>query len=218
MELGGTDQTFNLLMGRTLQGRYDQEAQVCITVPILEGLDGVNKMSKSLHNYIGVFDAPGAMYQKVLSMPDSLIERYFDLLSFKSIEEIQQLLKEVAEGRNPQEVKKILALELVERFHSAEAAANAHKGAGNIITEGELPEGTPEVTISRAEFGGEMFIASIVRAAGLTSNAAQAKDAVSRGAVKIDWQVVDASFSINENKTVIVQAGKKAIAKVTFTD
>ena len=218
VELGGTDQTFNLLMGRTLQGRYDQEAQVCITVPILEGLDGVNKMSKSLHNYIGVFDAPGAMYQKVLSMPDSLIERYFDLLSFKSIEEIQQLLKEVAEGRNPQEVKKILALELVERFHSAEAAANAHKGAGNIITEGELPEGTPEVTISRAEFGGEMFIASIVRAAGLTSNAAQAKDAVSRGAVKIDWQVVDASFSINENKTVIVQAGKKAIAKVTFTD
>ena len=124
----------------------------------------------------------------------------------------------MADVRNPQEVKKILALELVERFHSAEAAANAHKGAGNIITEGELPEGTPEVTISRAEFGGEMFIASIVRAAGLTSNAAQAKDAVSRGAVKIDWQVVDASFSINENKTVIVQAGKKAIAKVTFTD
>jgi tyrosyl-tRNA synthetase len=151
-------------------------------------------------------------------MPDSLIERYFDLLSFKSIEEIQQLLKEIAEGRNPQEVKKILALELVERFHGAEAAANAHKGAGNIITEGELPEGTPEVTISRAEFGGEMFIASIVRAAGLTSNAAQAKDAVSRGAVKVDWNVVDASFSIKENKTVIVQAGKKAIAKVTFTD
>ncbi|PWF32597.1 tyrosine--tRNA ligase, partial [Yersinia pestis] len=87
-----------------------------------------------------------AMYQKVLSMPDALIERYFDLLSFKTIEEIQQLLKEVAEGRNPQEVKKILALELVERFHGAEAAANAHKGAGNIITEGELPEGTPEVT------------------------------------------------------------------------
>lgn len=121
VELGGTDQTFNLLMGRTLQGRFDQEAQVCITVPILEGLDGVNKMSKSLGNYIGVFDAPGAMYQKVLSMPDSLIERYFDLLSFKSIEEIQLLLKEVAEGCNPQDVKKILALELVERFHGSDA-------------------------------------------------------------------------------------------------
>lgn len=218
VELGGTDQTFNLLMGRTLQGRYDQEAQVCITVPILEGLDGVNKMSKSLGNYIGVFDAPGAMYQKVLSMPDTLIERYFDLLSFKSVEEIEALLKEVAEGRNPQEVKKILALELVERFHGADAAANAHKGAGNLITEGELPEGTPEVVISRSEFGGEMFIASILRTAGLTKNAAQAKDAVARGAVKVDWEVVDANFSVAENKTYIIQAGKKAIAKVIFID
>ena len=218
VELGGTDQTFNLLMGRTLQGRYDQEAQVCITVPILEGLDGVNKMSKSLGNYIGVFDAPGAMYQKVLSMPDTLIERYFDLLSFKSVEEIEALLKEVAEGRNPQEVKKILALELVERFHGADAAANAHKGAGNLITEGEIPEGTPEVVISRSEFGGEMFIASILRTAGLTKNAAQAKDAVARGAVKVDWEVVDANFSVAENKTYIIQAGKKAIAKVIFID
>ena len=218
VELGGTDQTFNLLMGRTLQGRYDQEAQVCITVPILEGLDGVNKMSKSLGNYIGVFDAPGAMYQKVLSMPDTLIERYFDLLSFKSVEEIEVLLKEVAEGRNPQEVKKILALELVERFHGVDAAANAHKGAGNLITEGELPEGTPEVVISRSEFGGEMFIASILRTAGLTKNAAQAKDAVARGAVKVDWEVVDANFSVAENKTYIIQAGKKAIAKVIFID
>ncbi|MEG2750158.1 MAG: tyrosine--tRNA ligase, partial [Acinetobacter sp.] len=159
--------------------------------------------------YIGVFDAPGAMYQKVLSMPDSLIERYFDLLSFKSLDEIAVLLKEVVEGRNPQEVKKILALELVERFHGADAAANAHK---------ELPEGTPEVTISRGEFGGEMFIASIVRAAGLTKNAAQAKDAVARGAVKVDWAVVDVNFSVTENKTYIIQAGKKAIAKVTFVD
>ena len=218
VELGGTDQTFNLLMGRTLQGRFDQEAQVCITVPILEGLDGVNKMSKSLGNYIGVFDAPGAMYQKVLSMPDSLIERYFDLLSFKSIEEIQLLLKEVAEGCNPQDVKKILALELVERFHGSDAAAYAHKGAGNLITEGELPEGTPEVTISRAEFGGELFITSILREAGLTKNAAQAKDAIARGAVKVDWNTVDASFSVKENVTLIVQASKKAIAKVIFID
>ncbi|ANF82982.1 tyrosine--tRNA ligase [Acinetobacter sp. NCu2D-2] len=218
VELGGTDQTFNLLMGRTLQGRYDQEPQVCITVPILEGLDGVNKMSKSLGNYIGVFDAPGAMYQKVLSMPDSLIERYFDLLSFKTVAEIQQLLKEVAEGRNPQEVKKILALELVERFHGAEAAAHAHKGAGNIITEGELPEGTPEVTISLSEFGGEIFITSILREAGLTKNSAQAKDALGRGAVKVDWKAVDTSYSVKEKVTLIVQASKKAIAKVTFVD
>ena len=218
VELGGTDQTFNLLMGRTLQGRYGQESQVCITVPILEGLDGVNKMSKSLGNYIGVFDTPGAMYQKILSMPDSLIERYFDLLSFKSLEEIQGLLAEIAAGRNPQEVKRILALELVERFHDAEAAANAHKSAGNRITEGEVPEDTPEVTISRGEFGGEIFIASILRIAGLTANAAAAKDAVARGAVKVDWNVVDASFSVKENATYIIQSGKKAIARVIFTD
>lgn len=151
-------------------------------------------------------------------MPDALIERYFDLLSFKSVEDIKVLLKEIAEGRNPQEVKKILALELVERFHGAEAAENAHKGAGNLITEGELPEGTPEVTISRAEFGGELFIATILRVAGLNPNAAAAKDAVARGAVKVDWNVVDMSFSVKENVTLIVQSGKKAIAKVTFTD
>ncbi|CAI3123182.1 Tyrosine--tRNA ligase [Acinetobacter calcoaceticus] len=218
VELGGTDQTFNLLMGRTLQSRYGQESQVCITVPILEGLDGVNKMSKSLANYIGVFDTPGAMYQKVLSMPDSLIERYFDLLSFKSLDEIKTLLDEIAAGRNPQEVKRILALELVERFHDAEAAANAHKSAGNLITEGEVPEDTPEVTISRGEFGGEIFIATILRLAGLNPNAAAAKDAVARGAVKVDWNAVDASFSVKENGTFIIQSGKKAIARVIFTD
>ncbi|WP_347016759.1 tyrosine--tRNA ligase [Acinetobacter seifertii] len=218
VELGGTDQTFNLLMGRTLQSRYGQESQVCITVPILEGLDGVNKMSKSLGNYIGVFDTPGAMYQKILSMPDSLIERYFDLLSFKSLDEIKALLDEIAAGRNPQEVKRILALELVERFHDAEAAANAHKSAGNRITEGEVPEDTPEVTISRGEFGGEIFIATILRVAGLNPNAAAAKDAVARGAVKVDWNAVDAGFSVKENGTFIIQSGKKAIARVTFTD
>ena len=218
IELGGTDQTFNLLMGRTLQGRYGQESQVCITVPILEGLDGVNKMSKSLGNYIGVFDTPGAMYQKILSMPDSLIERYFDLLSFKSLDEIKVLLDEMAAGRNPQEIKRILALELVERFHDAEAAENAHKSAGNRVTEGEVPEDTPEVTISRGEFGGELFIATILRVAGLNPNAAAAKDAVGRGAVKVDWNVVDMSFSVKENVTLIIQSGKKAIARVTFTD
>lgn len=217
VELGGTDQTFNLLMGRTLQNRYGQESQVCITVPILEGLDGVNKMSKSLQNYIGVFDTPGAIYQKILSMPDSLIERYFDLLSFKTLDEIQVLLKEMEDGRNPQDIKRILALELVERFHDAEAAQNAHKGAGNRIVDGEVPEDTPEVEVSRGT-DGELFIASILRMAGLTKNAAQSKDAVARGAVKVDGEVVDASFSVNENKTYIIQSGKKAIARVTFTD
>lgn len=132
--------------------------------------------------------------------------------------EIDVLLKEMAEGRNPQDIKKILALELVERFHGAEAAEHAHKGAGNLITEGELPEGTPEVTISRGEYNGEISIVSILRAAGLTKNSAQSKDAVSRGAVKVDWEVVDANFTVKENVTLVIQASKKAIAKVTFTD
>ncbi|TXJ09100.1 MAG: tyrosine--tRNA ligase [Acinetobacter sp.] len=218
VEMGGTDQTFNLLMGRTLQGRYGQESQVCITVPILEGLDGVKKMSKSLGNYIGVFDNAGTMYQKILSMPDSLIARYFELLSFKSMDEIESLLKEMAEGRNPQEIKRILALELVERFHDAEAAANAHKSAGNRIVDGEIPEDTPEITISRAQHGTEIFIPSILRLAALVKNAAQAKDAVARGAVKVDGEVIDGSFSVKENKTCVIQAGKKAIARVIFVD
>lgn len=214
VELGGTDQTFNLLMGRTLQGRYDQEAQVCITMPILEGLDGVQKMSKSLGNYIGVFDTPGAIYQKILSMPDSLIERYFELLSFKPMSEVNQLLQEMAEGRNPQEIKRIIALELVERFHDAEAAANAHKSAGNRIVDGEIPEDIPEVTLS-LEGQEQLFITSVLSRAGLTKNSAQAKDALGRGAVKVDQNVVDASFTLKAGDVVIIQAGKKAIARVT---
>lgn len=213
VELGGTDQTFNLLMGRTLQGRYEQEAQVCITVPILEGLDGVNKMSKSLGNYIGVFDAPGAMYQKVLSMPDSLIERYFDLLSFKSLDEIAVLLKDVAEGRNPQEVKKILALELVERFHGADAAANAHKGAGNRIVDGEIPEdiGTIDVNF----FVDEPYLVSVINRARLTKSSAQTKDALKRGAVKVDGEVVNnPQIELIRGNEYIIQVGKKAIKRV----
>lgn len=216
VELGGTDQTFNLLMGRTLQGRYDQEAQVCITMPILEGLDGVQKMSKSLGNYIGVFDNPGAIYQKILSMPDNLIERYFELLSFKPMSEVNQLLQEMAEGRNPQEIKRIIALELVERFHDAEAAANAHKSAGNRIVDGEIPEDIPEVTLS-LEGQEQLFITSVLSRAGLTKNSAQAKDALGRGAVKVDQKVVDASFTLKAGDVVIIQAGKKAIARVTVS-
>lgn len=216
VELGGTDQTFNLLMGRTLQGRYDQEAQVCITMPILEGLDGVQKMSKSLGNYIGVFDTPGAIYQKILSMPDSLIERYFELLSFKPMSEVKQLLQEMAEGRNPQEIKRIIALELVERFHDAEAAANAHKSAGNRIVDGEIPDDIPEVTLS-LEGQEQLFITSVLSRAGLTKNSAQAKDALGRGAVKVDQNVVDASFTLKAGDVVIIQAGKKAIARVTVS-
>jgi tyrosyl-tRNA synthetase len=214
VELGGTDQTFNLLMGRTLQGRYDQEPQVCITMPILEGLDGVNKMSKSLGNYIGIADPAGTMYQKILSMPDSLIERYFELLSFKPMDEIEVLLQEIKDGRNPQEVKRILALELIERFHDKEAAENAHKSAGNRLADGELPVDLPEVTLS-LEGQDALFITQVLNQAGLVKNSAQAKDFLKNQSVKVDGEVVDAGFSLTAGQTVVIQAGKKAYARVT---
>lgn len=214
VELGGTDQTFNILMGRTLQGRYGQEPQVCITVPILERLDGVNKMSKSLGNYVGIYDAPGTMYQKLLSMPDTLIRRYFEFLSFKPMEEVEALMTEMENGRNPQEIKRILAEELIERFHDADAAANAHKSAGNVLADGELPVDLPEVTLE-LEGADALFITQILNQAALAKNNSAAKDMVKRGAVKVDGEVVDAGFSLTSGQTVVIQAGKKAYAKVT---
>ncbi len=216
VEMGGTDQTFNLLMGRTLQARYGQEPQVCITVPILEGLDGVNKMSKSLGNYIGIYDSAGVMYQKILSMPDSLIPRYFELLSFKPMEEIEVLLAEMANGRNPQELKKILALELIERFHDKASAENAHKSAGNVLADGELPVDLPEKVLS-LDGQQQLFITQVLNQAGLAKNSAQAKDMIKRGVVKVDNQVVDASFALTAGQNVVVQAGKKAYARVIIT-
>jgi tyrosyl-tRNA synthetase len=213
VELGGTDQTFNLLMGRTLQARYGQSSQICITLPILEGLDGVQKMSKSLKNYIGVNDAAGSMYQKILSMPDSLIPRYFELLSFRPMEEVNGFLAEMVNGLNPQELKKRIAVELIERFHNAEAAENAHKSAGNRIVDGEIPDDIPEVILALEGQEG-IFITSVLSRANLTKNAAQAKDALARGVVKVDDVVVDASYSLTAGANVIIQAGKKAIARV----
>lgn len=213
VELGGTDQTFNLLMGRTLQGRYDKEPQVCITMPILEGLDGVQKMSKSLGNYIGINDPAGVMYQKILSMPDTLIARYFELLSFKPMSEVNALLDDMKNGRNPQEIKRILALELIERFHDKESADNAHKLAGNRLADGELPVDLPEVSLS-LNGQDKLFITQVLNQAGLAKNSAQAKDMLSRGAVKVDGQVVDGSFALEQGQTVVIQAGKKAYARV----
>ncbi|WP_066805769.1 tyrosine--tRNA ligase [Moraxella oblonga] len=212
VELGGTDQTFNLLMGRTLQGRYDKEPQVCMTMPILEGLDGVQKMSKSLGNYIGITDPAGVMYQKILSMPDTLISRYFELLSFKPMSEINALLDEMANGRNPQEIKKILAYELIERFHDKQSAENAHKSAGNRLADGELPIDLPEVTLTIDS--DKLFIAQLLNQAGLTKNSAQAKDALKNASVKVDGAVVGADFAIEKGATVVVQVGKKGFAKV----
>lgn len=214
VEIGGTDQTFNVLMGRTLQGRYGKEPQVCITMPLLEGLDGVQKMSKSLGNYIGIDEPAGVMYQKILSMPDTLIARYFELLSFKPMSEVNALLDDMANGRNPQELKKILAHELIERFHDKESADNAHRSAGNRLAEGELPIDLPEVSLS-LDGADKLFITQVLNQASLAKNSAQAKDMLSRGAVKVDGQVVDASFALDAGQTVVIQAGKKAYARVS---
>lgn len=210
VEIGGTDQTFNVLMGRTLQARYGQEAQVCITMPILEGLDGVQKMSKSLGNYISINDSAGSMYQKILSMPDALIYRYFQLLSFKSQDDIDALMQRMQDGENPQNIKRILALELIERFHDANAAKNAHLSAGNRLADGQIPVDLPTVRLS----GETLFITQILNQAGLAKNNAQAKDMLASGAVKVDDVVVDASFCLQKGQSCIIAAGKKGFAKV----
>ncbi len=215
IELGGTDQKFNLLMGRTLQGRYGQKPQVILTVPILEGLDGVQKMSKSLGNYIGVADAPGEMYQKLLSMPDDLVWRYFELLSFRDIAEVEGFRREVEQGRNPQEIKKLLAEELIARFHGAEAAATAHKAAGNVLAKGEIPEDVPEVRIS-ADGQEDLPLMAVLNRAGLTKNSAAAKDVIGRGGVYIDGHPAAPEFRMQAGSQHVIQAGKKAIARVVL--
>jgi len=214
VELGGTDQKFNLLMGRELQKHYGQDPQTILMMPLLEGLDGVNKMSKSLDNYIGITDAPGEMFSKIVSMPDSLIWRYYELLSFRSLDDIDSLKAEMENGRNPKEIKIELAKELIARFHGDEAAANADKSAGNIIKEGELPEGTPEIEV---ELGGQddMPVSAIINKANLAQNSAQAKDMLTNGRVKVDWQVIDAKHRLAAGEYVI-QAGKKKIARITL--
>ena len=216
VELGGTDQKYNLLMGRTLQGRFGQPAQICLTVPILEGLDGVQKMSKSLGNYIGVSDSAGEMYQKILSMPDSLIARYFELLSFKAMTEVNQLLQEIAQGRNPQEIKKILAEEIITRFHDAQAAANAHKGAGNTLGYGDIPDDVPEIILTVEQGTQDLPISAVLNKAGLVKNAAGAKDVLTRGVVFADGQKVAFDYRLAVGESKVIQAGKKAIAKITL--
>ncbi len=213
IELGGTDQKFNLLMGRELQRANGQEPQVIVTMPLLEGLDGVKKMSKSLGNYIGIQEAPGVMYNKLVSIPDSLMWRYFELLSFRSLAEIDEFKRDVERGTNPRDIKIKLAEEIVSRFHGEEAATSAHRSAGNRMKEGELPEDLPEVEISSLE---DLPIASLLNKAGMVKNAAGARDLLNAGSVRIDGEVVDRTFIFALGATHVCQAGKKAFARVTL--
>jgi len=211
VELGGTDQKFNLLMGRELQRAYGQESQCIVTMPLLEGLDGVKKMSKSLGNYIGIQESPGVMYGKLVSMPDSLMWRYFELLSFRSLEEIEQFKCDVAAGANPRDIKIKLAEELVARFHGQEAAVTAHRAAGNRMKEGELPDDLPEVEM-QAE--ADMPIAAVLNRAGLVKNSAVARDLLNSGGVRVNGEVVGREFMFVLGAEHVCQAGKKAFARI----
>lgn len=213
VELGGTDQKFNLLMGRELQRAYGQEAQCILTMPLLEGLDGVKKMSKSLGNYVGIQEAPGVMYSKLVSIPDALMWRYFELLSFRSMEEIDGFKKDCENGANPRDIKIKLAEEIVARFHGEEAAASAHRSAGNRMKDGELPEDLPEISVSALE---DMPIAAVLNKAGMVKNSAVARDLLASGGVRIDGEVVDRTFIFKMGAVHVCQAGKKAFGRITL--
>lgn len=213
VELGGTDQKFNLLMGRELQRAYGQESQCIVTMPLLEGLDGVKKMSKSLGNYVGIQEAPGVMYSKLVSIPDELMWRYFELLSFRSLGEIESFKADVQNGANPRDIKIKLAEEIVARFHGEEAAATAHRSVGNRMKEGELPEDIPEIKLRSPD---DMPIASVLNRAGLVKNAAVARDLLGSGGVRVDGEVVDRSFMFKLGATHVCQAGKKAFGRISL--
>ncbi|MDW5445086.1 tyrosine--tRNA ligase [Polaromonas sp. SM01] len=211
LELGGTDQKFNLLMGRHLQQEYGQEPQCILTMPLLEGLDGVEKMSKSKNNYIGISEEPNTMFAKVLSVSDVLMWKWYTLLSFKSEAEIAALKKEVEAGRNPKDAKVALAKEITTRFHSAAAADAAEQDFIN-RSKGGVPDEIPEVSLSGAPLG----IGAVLKAAGLASSGGDATRLIEGGGVRVDSSVVsDKALKLNAG-TYVVQVGKRKFARVTL--
>ncbi len=212
VEMGGTDQKFNLLVGRHLQGAFGQRQQCIMTVPILEGLDGVQKMSKSLGNYIGVNDAPGDMFGKIMSVSDSLMWRYFELLSFRPLAELEQLKKRIAEGGNPRDVKMELGVELVARFHDAGAAEEAKKGFIAQFSRGALPENIPEVHLAVGAEGIPLFRA--LKEAGLVSSNAEGGRMVDQRAVRVDQErVEDRNLMLQAGRTYLLQVGSRRYAR-----
>ncbi len=213
LELGGSDQRFNLLVGRELQRQYDQEAQCILTMPLLVGLDGVNKMSKSKHNYVGITDAPNDMFGKVMSISDDLMWNWYDLLSMKSNEAIAQLKQECAEGRNPRDAKVLLAKEIVARFHSEEAANAAEVEFNNRFRAGAAPCDMPEVTVAATE--GEIGLGKLLKEAGLAPSVGEANRNIDQGGVRIEGEkVTDRAFKVKAG-TYTIQVGKRKWAKVT---
>ncbi|MBC8209533.1 MAG: tyrosine--tRNA ligase [Gammaproteobacteria bacterium] len=215
VELGGTDQKFNLLVGRQLQESYGQEPQVALTMPILEGLDGVQKMSKSLNNYIGITDAPNDMFGKIMSVSDVLMWRYFELLSFRSLGEIAGFRQEIENGRNPRDVKFLLAEEIITRFHDAQSARNAQQDFINRFQKGAIPDDLAEVILEIEQ--DDISIAALLKMAGLTASTSESFRMIQQGAVKLDSQKVeDRALVLARNTTVIAQVGKRKFAKITI--
>jgi tyrosyl-tRNA synthetase len=215
VELGGTDQKFNLLVGRQLQEAYQQEPQVVITLPILEGLDGVQKMSKSLNNYIGITDAPEEMFGKIMSISDELMWRYFELLSFRPMPEILSWRRDVEQGANPRDVKIRLAEELVERFHSRNQAAKAHQAFVDRFQKGQMPDDMPELTLSAPEEG--YPIANLLKDAGLVKSTSEAMRMIKQGAVRIDGErVTNQAVNVEAGSSNVYQVGKRRFARVSL--
>jgi tyrosyl-tRNA synthetase len=214
VELGGTDQKFNLLMGRELQKSEGQRPQTVLMMPLLEGLDGVQKMSKSLNNYIGITDAPNEMFGKIMSISDDLMWRYYELLSFKPIEVINGYREQIAAGSNPRDVKIDLAKELIERFHDADAAQAAHQEFINRFQKGALPDDMPELTITTEN--GEIAIANLLKEAGLVTSTSDAMRMIKQGAAKIEGEkITDNKLVITAGSIAVYQVGKRKFAKIT---
>ena len=213
VELGGTDQKFNLLVGRELQKQYGLEPQIVLTVPLLEGLDGVQKMSKSLGNSVGITESPVEMYGKLMSISDELMWRYFELLSFRPLTDVRGLQEEVAAGANPRDVKYQLAHEIVERFHSPGDAEKAHQSFVNQFQRGEVPDDIAEVDIDNQ--GKDMPVANVIKSAGLVGSTSEVYRLMAQGAVRIDGErVTDHKLAIKIGVSTLFQVGKRRFARI----
>ena len=215
IELGGTDQKFNLLVGRELQRAFGQEPQVVITVPILEGLDGKNKMSKSLDNYVGIDEAPNEMFGKIMSISDELMWRWFDLLSFKTTDEIKELKADQTNGRNPRDIKIELAKELISRFHDEESADLAETNFINQLQKKNIPDDIEEVSLVLSE--GSIPLANLLKDCEMTSSTSEAIRMIKQGAVRIDEKkITDTKHIVISGNSAVYQVGKRKFKKITL--
>jgi len=215
IELGGTDQKFNLLVGRELQRAFGQEPQVVITVPILEGLDGKNKMSKSLDNYVGIDEAPNDMFGKIMSISDELMWRWFDLLSFKTTDEIKNLKADQTNGRNPRDIKIELAKELISRFHDEESANLAETNFINQFQKKNIPDDIEEVSLIVSE--GSIPLANLLKDVEMTSSTSEAIRMIKQGAVRIDEKkITDTKHIVISGNSAVYQVGKRKFKKITL--